>query len=586
MPTADKIAGFRERAKAKGASDAEIEAFIAKKTAEESAKSKLADVLGGGNRGARSKAIPVAPEDTHLGSFIAGIGKSAKDTGVGLTQLGALATGNEDLLAKTQEYEEATRANEKERFGDSNYAMTAGDITGSLLQSLIPASKLGAAGRAAVAARGPVVNALARTGAGLAGGALGGAATPLTASEEAAGNRAENAFVGGLLGGAVSGVSYPLQALRRGISNLGQRVDPREALLDFAKQTKGVEPGTDVGDIVRELKTRGKWYERSVKNEANKLYGLEKDATLPMVSLAKVSASVEDDLNELGGMISGVRGMDDIQDILRGKRDASGIGIHPTGEQKAVPLANFNEVRDILRVLKDKQFSASSLDDKLRYSNQIKTLQGHLDEWAASSPQARKAMENAQKADEFYATKMGPLLNKNEVGANWRKKGYSEDMLRKLTMGKNSGLEFEQLADLIPGMRPGMEKLALIDALQPGTRTNHPLIRNTTLREAVFPNPEQRKFLDVVGEQMGANATSTRRNIDANLEFLRGKGSIVQALRGLAAKQMQNLTGSNEMYKYGFQPRLPKGAEAAKYGLGSTLLGRGIGSFNELEEDE
>lgn len=400
---------------------------------------------------------------------------------VGAAQLVAGAVGADDTLATLHGYEERRRREDKPYFegaptagilpvaAEYDVALPGGgsfspfDVirTGSAALPALVGSRL-IAGAAPAAASLPVVKGavdmykskealapltaaairgLAALGLNVGAGAAGGAAIPLTAAEEAAGERKENATVGALFGLAPTAVQGGAAGLRTA-GKVFTHDTPDAAIRRLADELGYSREAQGVGDPVIDFRRA---LENSLQNkaaEAREMFDLAELA--PNAPPVRMNPWEYDTLT--GAMhreslgVPGFSNNPTVERIRQSMLDKQGE--MSFGEARELQ----REIRGALRRVRDPDSQAAA---KLTQMDSI--LSGKLDAWAADSAEAAEAMGAAKAADRFYAREVVPLVHEGPIAEGRGKLTPAEARLDRVKAYPNYNKEFENTLLAVEG---------------------------------------------------------------------------------------------------------------------------------------
>jgi len=339
---------------------------------------------------------------------MAGAGKSVVDTWRGAKQLYNMTPlGSEEELAKLHaEQEEADKLDAA--LMDTGWG-TTGNIGGAVATSVLPA---GLAAKATVIPRAgsAVMNTLRTLLGGAAGGALGGAAAPLTATEEAQGERGMNTAIGagiGTTGSAVVPLVKGLAATRKTL--------PDEMARGALARLLGHNPASP-GQGTEQFQNAVRNYVDATRSGSNARYAsaLATPGTSP-VRLSNTSALTSDFADTL--VDSRYPTVNRVRQTLVGNSTSpagnilgpNGLPLVPRGPRD-LPIGDVHQAKNELMMMAREAPFQSPRQNALY--EQANALRADMDAWGAL-PENTGGKAALDEAGALYRTEVAPLLTRD-----------------------------------------------------------------------------------------------------------------------------------------------------------------------------
>lgn len=367
--------------------------------------------------------------------------------GHGVAQLATKAFGSDEALTASHAEEAKRRKFYEDKFKGHETAGAVGEIGGAVIPAVVGGLATGGVGAAGA------LPAAARFAGSMAGGAVGGGATPLTAEEEAAGDRAKGAGIGATIGAVVPGLGAGKRAISE-VLRRGKRALPEEAVGKFAERLgfRGARSplatqlrGEVTGEVGRLKKAAAQAYDQ-----------LEMQPGLPKVELKGTNAalsnltSLSDQVNEtkypaLKKLLTKVQ--EGTGDQATGLVDPQG---NPITKTAAFTFRDARQTRRGLKVLHRKMLKANNTDAADQVASAIDKIDNDLDVWE----QANKLDVNtkARAVDKAYDERIMPF-RKGKLGR------YTKEDTTPTSLLTDQGEVAEDVMRRVPGAQAPMRAL-------------------------------------------------------------------------------------------------------------------------------
>lgn len=454
------------------------------------------------------RGIITGEADNPMAAYGAGLREAGGGMVRGARQLFNRMTGDEEELAQLNAQEEAARQDWDQRSAEHPIAGGAGKLVGNVGAPLAAAAALPAAAGGGALGGGAL---LARMLAGGAAGAAGGAAQPLTGQEEQGGDRMSNTLTGGTIGAVVPG-------LTAGASKLGnafRKVNPDEAVEDFAQRALGAshEKGAS-GAFNKVTGTIDEQYTK-LRDKFSQAYDAVEGAKVPPVKLeasSRLGKEVLDLPEEVSNALKPTARR--VAEALKRGSTKTSVIVDAKGKPISDPReVSFADVRDTIRELRAAKRALPYTDNGIQQSRRLDALIQNLDDdlnsWGQSIPEAGTTLQAAKQLDADYAQQVAPFSSKDAPIGKFRRGVGDERNFDRQFMREDAGTAMEDLLRRVPEAKGSARELLGHKLLNPqGPVTKARTLRGGTLNEKLL-NKEERAYLKRVADSVREGKSST-----------------------------------------------------------------------------
>lgn len=469
----------------------------------------MSEMLGVSGRALANAFFPeklrdVVPGVRTANEAVQGVSSGLATVPEGTRQAYNKVTGDEEELARLNAEYEQRKAKLRELTGDST-TVAVGDAIGQIAPFLMGGAIAGAPKAAGVLPG----TARAMLG-GAAGGAVGGYTAPLTTEQEAAGDRETNAALGGVVGGTLPALINPISRGVQWAKDVSGRMLPRQALDDAVNKMTGVNRGTNISDIVGDIKDKTRTRTAELRSTYETVKNSEK--SVPYRLSVDESARYDPD--------PAMRDLMTAADRAAGRATPEAVVVPssvPGQPNYQFPDRPLSEVRELISVLKSASREDTSRVNPHVLRGTIARLENQVDDWASRNPDTAQFMASLRANDQFYASEVAPMIDsgKGRPIAQWAEHAYSQPKLDTLFFSRegNTGDELADLMRRVPDMEDDLKKYfgkKLLDSNNPQS-----LLGLSTAQEALF-TPGESRYLrglqdalrDQTGDQTATHAVT------------------------------------------------------------------------------